>query len=90
MSTNATILGLAEELRLIADEISYNAFDTTSEYHKRGTIIKALPEEQQDRFNPQSLWVSLGDGTYKHLNGKKGLVTTHSRLADVTSVVFEA
>jgi len=90
MSTNATILSLAEEIRLIADEISYNAFDTSSEYPKRGTIVKALPEGEQDRFNPQLLWVSLGDGTYKHLNGKKGLVTTHSRLADVTSVVYEA
>lgn len=57
-------------------------------YYPRGTILKA--DADQDRFNSKSLWVSLGDGTYRHLNGKKGLVTTHDRLDGYTSVVFSA
>lgn len=88
MSTTQTILGLADELRIIADEISYNAFDSSSDYPKRGTIVKALPS--QTRFKPKSMWVSLGNGTYKHLTGSKGLVTTHDRLDGYTEVVFEA
>lgn len=87
MSTS-TILGLADELRIIADEISYNALDTSSDYPKRGTIVKALAS--QTRFKPKSMWVSLGNGTYKHLTGSKGLVTTHDRLDGYTEVVFEA
>ena len=87
--SNDTILNLAEELRIIADEISYNAVtDTSSDYPKRGTIVKALPS--QTRFKPKSMWVSLGNGTYKHITGSKGLVTTHERLACFTEVVFEA
>lgn len=88
MSTTQTILGLADELRIIADEISYNALDTSSDYPKRGTIVKALAS--QTRFKPKSMWVSLGNGTYKHLTGSKGLVTTHDRLSGYTEVVFEA
>jgi hypothetical protein len=86
---NDTILNLAEELRIIADEISYNAVtDTSSDYPKRGTIVKALPS--QARFKPKSVWVSLGNGTYKHITGSKGLITTHERLNGYTEVVFEA
>jgi len=87
MSTS-TILGLADELRIIADEISYNALDTSSDYPKRGTIVKALAS--QTRFKPKSVWVSLGNGTYKHITGSKGLVTTHERLEGYVEVVFEA
>jgi hypothetical protein len=86
--SNNTILNLAEELRIIADEISYNAVDTSSDYPKRGTIVKALPS--QTRFKPKSVWVSLGNGTYKHITGSKGLITTHERLDGYTEVVFEA
>ena len=86
--SNDTILNLAEELRIIADEISYNAVDTSSDYPKRGTIVKALPS--QTRFRPKSVWVSLGNGTYKHITGSKGLITTHERLNGYTEVVFEA
>ena len=85
------ILGLAEELRIIADEISYQTLtpDTDGEgYHPRGTVIKA--KEAQNRFKSKSLWVSLGDGKYRHLTGKKGLVTTFDRLDGYTEVVFEA
>jgi hypothetical protein len=86
--SNDTILGLAEELRIIADEISYNAVDTSSDYPKRGTIVKAIAS--QTRFKPKSVWVSLGNGTYKHITGSKGLITTHERLDGYTEVVFEA
>ena len=85
--TNNTILNLADELRVIADEISYNAYDTSSEFHARGTIVKALPT--QTRFKPKSMWVSLGDGTYKHLTGGKGLTATHSRLEGYVEVIFQ-
>ena len=88
MSTTETILGLAEELRIIADEISFNAIDSSTDYPKRGTIVKATAS--QTRFKPKSMWVSLGNGTYKHITGSKGLVTTHERLAGFTEVVFEA
>jgi len=88
MSTTQTILGLAEELRIIADEISYNAVDTSSDFPARGTIVKATAS--QTRFKPKSMWVSLGNGTYKHITGSKGLITTHERLSGYTEVVFEA
>jgi hypothetical protein len=88
MSTTQTILGLAEELRIIADEISYNAVDSSSDFPARGTIVKATAS--QTRFKPKSMWVSLGNGTYKHLTGSKGLITTHERLSGYTEVVFEA
>ena len=88
MSTTETILGLAEELRIIADEISFNAIDSSTDYPKRGTIVKATAS--QTRFKPKSMWVSLGNGTYKHITGSKGLITTHERLNGYTEVVFEA
>jgi hypothetical protein len=89
MSTS-TILNLAEELRVIADEISdnANAMETSSDFPKRGTIVKALPA--QNRFKAKSMWVSLGDGTYKHLTGSKGLTTNQSRLDGYTEVIFQA
>jgi len=84
--TNAT---LSSALNAIVDELLLLASDIeeSSNYYPRGTILKALPE--QGRFKPKSMWVSLGDGTYKHLNGKKGLVTTHDRLNGYTEVIFE-
>jgi len=86
MSSN-TILNLAEELRVIADEIELNA-SSSSDYPVRGTIVKAKPE--QNRFKPKSIWVSLGNGQYKHLTGTKGLIATHERLDGFVDVVFEA
>ena len=74
---------LADELRSLAVEV-----EQTEDYYPRGTILKALPT--QTRFKPKSIWVSLGDGKYRHLNGKKGLVTTHDRLDGYTSVIFSA
>jgi len=85
--TNAT---LSSALNAIVDELLLlaNDIEESDNYYPRGTILKALPE--QGRFKPKSMWVSLGDGTYKHLNGKKGLVTRHDRLDGYTSVVFSA
>lgn len=74
---------LADELRMLAVDV-----EQADDYYPRGTILKALPV--QTRFKPKSMWVSLGDGTYRHLNGKKGLVTTHDRLDGYTSVIFSA
>ena len=76
-----SIGSLADELRSLAVEVEEADFS-----YNRGTILKALPS--QARFKPKSMWVSLGDGTYRHLNGKKGLVTTHDRLNGYTEVVF--
>lgn len=72
---------LADELRSLAVEVEEEVCS-----YDRGTIVKALPN--QTRFKPKSMWVSLGDGTYRHLNGKKGLVTTHDRLCGYTESIF--
>lgn len=84
MSTQ-TLLNLAEELRIIADELEVTADEST---YPQGTIVKA--KSDQARFKPTSLWVSLGNGKFKHLNGKKGLVTTQSRLDGFVDVVYSA
>lgn len=47
-------------------------------YYAKGTIVKAI--KGQDRFKNSSIWVSLGEGKYQHLNGKKNLIAKHSRL----------
>lgn len=83
--SNATLLNLVEEIRFIADELEAN-LDTTG--NPAGTIVKAKPD--QARFKSSSLWVSLGDGKYKHLTGKKGLITTHERLDGFVDVVYSA
>ena len=77
-----SIGSLADELRSLAVEVEEADFS-----YDRGTILKALPS--QARFKPKSMWVSLGDGTYKHLTGSKGLVATHSRLDGYTEVIFQ-
>ena len=81
----ALILDMAAISSSYDDEVSS---EDTPEYLPYGTIVKALPD--QTRFKPKSMWVSLGNGKYQHLNGKKGLVTTHERLDGYTDVVFEA
>jgi len=85
--TKEELISYADELRDIAYLLEARA-DEQDNYYPRGTILKALPE--QTRFKPKSMWVSLGDGTYRHLNGKKGLVTKHDRLDGFTSVIFSA
>ncbi len=93
MNTNSTksqLWDIADTLRSLALEIDIATTidNLDNDYHSYGTIVKAKPV--QTRFKPKSMWVSLGDGTYKHLTGKKGLVTTHERLKDYVDVVFEA
>jgi hypothetical protein len=85
--TKEELISYADELRDIAYLLEARA-DEQDNYYPRGTILKALPE--QTRFKPKSMWVSLGDGKYRHLNGKKGLVTKHDRLDGFTSVIFSA
>lgn len=85
MSTS-TLLNLVEEIRVIADELESN-LAASSDHLPKGTIVKA--KEVQNRFKPKSLWVSLGDGTYKHLNGKKGLIATDYRLNGYVDVIFQ-
>ena len=89
MSTTTNLFNLVEEIRIIADELEANIESAaSSDFVPKGTIVKA--KEVQNRFKAKSLWVSLGDGTYKHLTGKKGLVTKHERLDGFVDVVFEA
>ena len=93
MSTTTTqvedyLSSIALTLADLANELSTVQFDVDSVngYEPKGTILKALPT--QTRFKPKSIWVSLGNGKYKHLTGEKGLIAKHSRLDGYTSVVF--
>lgn len=72
----------------LADELATVQFDLENiyGYEPRGTIVKAMKD--QTRFKPKSVWVSLGDGTYKHLTGSKGLIAKAERLNGYTEVVF--
>lgn len=83
--SNATLLNLVEEIRIIADELEANL---DSDVNPKGTIVKA--KSDQSRFKTSSLWVSLGNGKYKHLTGKKGLITTHERLDGFVDVIYSA
>lgn len=92
-STPATFFELADTLRDIALEvemIGVEDIDVSTEFLPRGTIVKAKPVTEQLRFKPKSVWVSLGDGCYKHLTGKKGLIARHDRLDGYVDVVFNA
>jgi hypothetical protein len=87
MTNDTLIVGLADELRDIASLLEI-AVDTSDSSLPLGTIVKARPN--QTRFKPKSLWVSLGDGTYKHLTGKKGLIAKHERLDGYVDVIFDS
>jgi hypothetical protein len=88
MSTTTNLFNLVEEIRIIADELEANIESAASSEHTpKGTIVKA--KEVQNRFKPKSMWVSLGDGTYKHLTGKKGLLATDHRLSGYVDVIFQ-
>jgi len=88
MSTTSTLFNLVEEIRVIADELEANiATSDSSDHLPKGTIVKA--KEVQNRFKAKSMWVSLGDGTYKHLTGKKGLIATDYRLNGYVDVIFQ-
>jgi hypothetical protein len=87
MSTTTNLFNLVEEIRIIADELEANIPAASSDFVPKGTIVKA--KEVQNRFKPKSMWVSLGDGTYKHLTGKKGLVATDYRLSGYVDVIFQ-
>lgn len=80
-SISVTLADLADELSTVQFDV-----DSVNGYEPKGSILKALPT--QTRFKPKSIWVSLGNGKYKHLTGEKGLIAKHSRLDGYTSVVF--
>lgn len=90
----ATFFELADTLRDIALEVEMigvqNIEVTDEKFLPYGTIVKAKPSSEQLRFKPKSVWVSLGDGCYKHLTGKKGLIARHERLDGYVDVVFQA
>ena len=93
MSTTTTqvedyLASISLTLADLSNELATDQFDVASVngYEPKGTILKALPT--QTRFKPKSVWVSLGNGKYKHLTGEKGLIAKHSRLDGYTSVVF--
>jgi len=88
MTNETLIVGLADELRDIASLLENAVIDTQDSILPLGTIVKALPN--QTRFKPKSIWVSLGDGTYKHLTGKKGLIAKHERLDGYVDVIFDS
>lgn len=86
-----TLEYLSAGLSNIADDLSSLAGIVErdeQEFYPRGTILKA--QADQLRFKPKSMWVSLGNGMYLHLTGKKGLITTHDRLIGYTDVIFAA
>ena len=81
---------ISENLKELAMDLANVSFEEYNPdllgYEPRGTILKALPT--QSRFKPKSMWVSLGNGKYKHLTGEKGLIAKHSRLEGYTFPVF--
>jgi hypothetical protein len=80
-SISMTLADLADELATVQFDL-----DNANGYEPKGTILKALPN--QTRFKPKSMWVSLGNGEYKHLTGEKGLIAKHSRLDGYTFPVY--
>ena len=95
MNTNhaRVILSTAEEIQNLVDDLMSSVITAVSEsngsngYWSRGTILKA--SEFNGRFKDKSAWVSLGDGKYQHITGKKGLVAKHSRLNGYVKVIFQ-
>ena len=81
-SISLTLADISQELATV----QFDMATSVDGYEPKGTILKALPD--QTRFKPKSIWVSLGNGKYKHLTGAKGLIAKGSRLDGYTSVVF--
>jgi len=87
------------ELSLFAQAVRQHASNTNdsdltmvaeffSPTHSRGVIVKAVPNN--DRFSDSSVWISLGDGTYRHLSGKKGLIAKFIRLDGYVKPIYDA
>jgi hypothetical protein len=82
---------VANELRELSTELDSPYLERLAEqldptYHAYGVIVKA--NKDNGRFKDTSVWVSLGDGTYKHLSGEKGLVATYGRLNGFVHKVY--
>lgn len=82
---------LADAIRLHAEANDNNELLMLVEFyaptHERGVIVKAVPGN--DRFEDSSVWISLGDGTYRHLSGEKGLIAKWSRLRGYVKPVYD-
>lgn len=86
-----TVKFVASELRELSTELDSPYLERLAQqldptYHAYGVIVKA--NKDNGRFKDTSVWVSLGDGTYKHLSGEKGLVATYERLDGYVHQVF--
>jgi hypothetical protein len=79
------LTSIVYSLQDIAEELS--SLPEQNEGYPVGTIVKAKPN--QERFKDTSMWVSLGNGNYKHLTGSKGLIAKHDRLDGFVDVVFQ-
>jgi hypothetical protein len=82
------LASIVESLQDIAWELESLDRDSEINFYPVGTILKANPNN--GRFKDSSVWVSLGDGKYRHLTGNKGLIANHDRLEGYTHVVFVA
>lgn len=89
----STTQEVASDLRFIASEscdyqnellVLAEKLDPT--HYAKGTIVKAI--KGQDRFKNSSIWVSLGNGKYQHLTGKKNLIAKHLRLDGYVNPVW--
>ena len=86
MTTTLVVASIADDLRNLANELDTVALDTDEFGVAKGTIVKAKPN--QVRFKPKSIWVYIGNGEYKHLTGKKGLIAKHDRLSGYVNTVY--
>lgn len=82
---------LADAIRLHAEANSNDELLMLVEFyaptHERGVIVKAIPGN--DRFEDTSVWISLGDGTYRHLSGEKGLIASWRRLRGYVKPIYD-
>lgn len=83
---------LAESIREYATNSDNNDLLMLVEFHspthERGVIVKAIPAN--GRFEDTSVWISLGDGFYRHLSGEKGLIAKYSRLRGYVKPIYDA
>lgn len=83
---------VADELRSIGFDLNDTRLIQLAESidptHTKGTVVKAKTDN--GRFKDTSVWVSNGDGTYKHVTGEKGLTAQFYRLDGYISVVYSA
>jgi hypothetical protein len=72
---------ITSAIQILNDELVANTGFAT-----KGTVVKAF--KGNGRFDKKSVWVSMGNGKYLHLTGKKGLIAKADRLAGYVNVIF--